>query len=119
MEQPALPENWCKRIFARLTMVYGRDFLSRWEGQDLGEVMADWSKELAGMQNAPHAIAYALENMDPNKPPNVLQFKALCHRAPSPPPPLALSRPDPTPEDKERVRKMLAEVRAKITGASA
>lgn len=118
MDHAAFPENWCKRIFAKLTMTYGRDFLSRWEGQDLGEVMADWSKELAGMQYAPHAIAYALENIDPAKPPNVLQFKALCHRAPSPLPPLALARPDPTPGDKERVRKLLAAARRNITGAA-
>ena len=81
----SLPNNWVDRIFAKLTLVYGTDFTRRWEGLDVDDVKADWARELAMYQQAPAAIAYALENLPENKPPNVLQFRALCRAAPNRP----------------------------------
>ena len=96
MSNVQLPASWVEKIFQKLALVYGRDFLSRWEGQNLAEVQADWAHELAGFVNAPHAIKYALENL-PEKPPTVLQFRAVCRLAPVP---TALRLPEPslTPE---------------------
>lgn len=62
-------------------MRYGRDFLGRYEGQDLQAVKADWAEELAGLQNRPGAIKYAL-GLSVAKPPNVIEFRELCARAP-------------------------------------
>lgn len=76
-----LPSEWVDVIFTKLTMRHGRDFLSRYEGLDLTAVKADWSDELAGLQNRPDAIKYALE-LSVAKPPNVIEFRELCARAP-------------------------------------
>lgn len=92
----SLPDPWVERIFAKLALVYGRDFLSRWEGQDLKVVKADWGHELRCFQQSPKAIAYGLSALDPAKPPTVLQFREACLRAPQyAPPALPAPKADP------------------------
>jgi hypothetical protein len=79
----SLPMPWVERIFTKLTMVYGRDFLGRWEGLDISEVKADWAHELSGFKDHAESIAYALKNLpDSGKPPTVLEFRAMCRKAP-------------------------------------
>ena len=91
----SLPIEWVQKIFSKLTLAYGRDFLGRWEGIDLAEVHADWSHELAGFEQHPEAIAYALANL-PAKPPTVIEFRAIARLAPPPPAPrLEAPRADP------------------------
>ncbi len=68
-------------IFSKLSMTYGRDFLSRYEGQDMHAVKADWADKLAGLQHRPEAIKHALDTQGA-KPPNVIEFKEACNRAP-------------------------------------
>lgn len=75
------PASLVEMIFAKCALVYGRDFLSRWEGLPLAEVKADWERELGGWLNRPHAVRHALENL-PERPPHVLTFRAMCERAP-------------------------------------
>lgn len=70
------------RIFERLTMTYGRDFSSKWEGIDQNAVKSSWAHELDGYGGALHMIGWALENL-PEKPPNAIQFRALCRLAPT------------------------------------
>lgn len=78
-----LPMPWVDKIFTKLTVIYGKDFLSRWEGLNIEEVKADWAKELGGFFNHPESISYALKNMpDAGKPPTVLEFRAICRKAP-------------------------------------
>ena len=79
----SLPAAWTDKIFAKLTLAYGRDFLGRWEGVDLCDVKTDWSHELSGFDAHPEAIAYALANLPP-KAPTVLEFRAIARRAPQP-----------------------------------
>lgn len=69
-------------VFSKLTVRYGRDFLSRYEGQDLAVVKADWADEMAGLQHRPEAIKYALDHPTA-KPPNVVEFIEACRRAPT------------------------------------
>lgn len=78
----SLPATWVDRIFERLTLVYGHQFLGRWSGLDLDAVKADWGRELSAYQQAPQALSYALDNLPAGEPPNVLQFRALCSRRP-------------------------------------
>ena len=81
MTQPlSLP--WVEKIFKKLTLVYGRDFMSRWEGQEINDVIDDWAHELSGFDKWPEAIGWALQNLPAGKPPTVLEFRAICHRAP-------------------------------------
>jgi len=44
-------------------------------------VKADWAEELSGLQDRPGAIKYAL-GLQVAKPPNVIEFKEMCSRAP-------------------------------------
>ena len=81
----SLPALWVNKIFEKLTLVYGHDFLRRWEGLDMRSVKADWAEELSGLHVNPDAIAHGLAHLPPGQPPTVLQFRALC-----------ISRPDPS-----------------------
>lgn len=75
------PLTLIDQVFGKLTVRYGRDFLSRWEGLDISLVKADWAEELHGLSTA--SMLYALEHLDPAKPPTVGQFRDLCLRGPS------------------------------------
>ena len=68
----ALPLAWVEKVFRKLTVVYGRDFMARWEGQEINDVIEDWAEELAGFVNWPEAIAWALKNLPDSKPPTGL-----------------------------------------------
>ena len=110
----SLPDPWVERIFAKLSLVYGRDFLSRWEGQNLASVKADWSHELRGFQQAPNAIRHALETLDCAKAPTVLQFRDACLKAPQYAPP-ALPAPKANPEVVAKVLGAMAKPSARST----
>lgn len=92
----SLPSPWVDKIFLKLTLVYGRDFVARWEGLDLAEVKADWAHELDGFDAWPEAISYALKSLPPGKPPTVLEFRELARKAPRKQP-LALPEPAADP----------------------
>jgi hypothetical protein len=80
----SLPEAWVDRIFERLTVVYGHQFLARWDGLELTEVKANWAYELRGFAQNPSALWYGLEHLPAAKPPTVLEFRpatARRHRA--------------------------------------
>lgn len=80
----SLPEKWIDVIFTKLTLIYGRDFLSRWEGVNIADVKADWAHELGGLEHNPQAVAHALEHLPPSRPPTVLEFRDLARKAPKP-----------------------------------
>lgn len=101
-------------VFTKLSLVYGRDFLSRWEGLELNDVKSDWAHELSGFERNPGAIKYALQNL-PSKAPHVLEFRSICQRAPEPAPAALLDRPKANPEV---VKAALAQARAALTKAA-
>lgn len=105
----SLPDAWVDRIFDKLALVYGHQFLSRWDGLDLARVKADWGHELRRFQQNAAAITHGLENLPADRPPTVLQFRDLCagHRGPAP----ALPH-NPAPADPKRVAAELARLRA-------
>lgn len=96
-----LPLEWVDRIFSKLTARYGRDFLSQWEGVEIGLVKADWAEELSGLQSRPDAIKHALEHCGVKPPKNVIEFKEACNRAPVRPL-LAIAAPVANPDVIER-----------------
>ena len=110
-----LPLAWVEKVFRKLTVVYGRDFMTRWEGQEINDVIEDWAEELAGFVNWPEAIAWALKNLPDSKPPTVLEFRALCFKAPKPER-LALSEPAADPAFAKQV---LGQVSRKPAGVNA
>jgi hypothetical protein len=78
----SLPTPWIDRIFAKLTLTYGQQFLRRWQDIDLNDVKSDWGHELAGFAQHPRAIAWALQHLPIDRPPTVLEFRALARKAP-------------------------------------
>lgn len=87
---------WVEKIFQKLTLTFGRDFTSRWEGIPLEEVKADWAHELARLQDTPNAIAYGLAHIVKGKPPTAHDFRAACllYNAPM----VALESPPANPD---------------------
>lgn len=78
----SLPIEWIEKIFKKLTVTYGRDFLGRYEGIPIADIKTDWSHELGGFQAHPEAIRHALQNLNPSKPPTVYEFRNVCAAAP-------------------------------------
>lgn len=114
----SLPIAWVEKIFTKLTLIYGRDFVARWEGLSIADVKTDWGHELAGFAEHPEAIAYALQNMPLGKPPTVLEFRAIARKAPMPERKL-LPEPQADPERLKRELSKLGETRAKSVETAA
>lgn len=106
----SLPKAWIDEIFTRLTVRYGRTFMSRWDGVDIELVKADWAKELAGFANWPEAIAYAFDHLDSERPPTATMFRQVATKAPR----VERERLEAPKADPERVQAELA----KLTHAS-
>lgn len=108
--------RFVEKIFARLLVRYGAAWNRMWEGVEPDAVKADWERVLSGVNGA--AIMFALEHLPADRPPTAGQFRALCI---SPPPVWRPSLPPPpqTPEQKERVRELLAKAKAAILGKGA
>jgi hypothetical protein len=106
----SLPESWIDKIFTKLQLTYGRTFSSQYEGLDPLAVKADWAHELSGFEKHPEAIAYGLKHLPMDRPPNVLQFRALCRKLP---PPEFKALPAPK-ADQEKVRAMLDGLRERM-----
>lgn len=102
----SLPANWVDRIFDKLTLTYGQSFLRRWQDIDLNAVKSDWAHELAGFAQHPRAIAWALQNLPTEKPPTVLEFRALARRVPAE----EVPRIEHAPASPERVAAELAKL---------
>jgi hypothetical protein len=102
---------WVDRIFTKLTLVYGRPFMARYEGIDTAAVKDDWAHELASFTTWPEALAYALSNLPPDRPPTVLEFRAIARRAPQKAGPIMLP---PPPADRVAASRQLAELLAQI-----
>jgi len=92
----SLPLPALDRLFIRLQATYGRDFMSRYEGVDINAVKTSWAHELSGYSKNMMPLAWALENL-PERCPNVIEFRALCRRAPAAEVP-ALPEPKADPE---------------------
>ena len=101
----SLPLPVIDRLFARLNATYGRDFMGRYEGLDSAAVKTSWGHELGGYEKNLKPLAWALENL-PERCPNVIEFRALCRRAPASELP---ALPEPK-ADKARVAAELAKL---------
>ena len=113
----SVPIEWIDRIFEKLTIVYGRDFMDRWRGLSIADVKTDWAHELAGFERWPEAIKFGLQNMPSDKPPTVLQFRDICRKAPAKELP-KLPEPKADPDRLNKAIAQLGEVRAKAVATS-
>ena len=100
-----LPADVVDQLMRRLVATYGRRFWAQWEGVEPADVKAIWARELAGYIDRPEVFAWAFENL-PEQPPNAIEFRNLCRRAPARP---VQVLPE-APADPERVRAELAKL---------
>lgn len=68
-------------LFSQLTMAYGTRFRDQWAGQPAEGVKRLWRRELASMPT--YRVRWAARNLPPDFPPNAMQFRALCAKAPA------------------------------------
>lgn len=80
----SLPAAWVDKIFEKMTLTYGRDFLGRWEGLDENTVKSDWAHELSSLFQNPSCIAYTLQHL-PERPPTVIEFRKIARGMPDAP----------------------------------
>ena len=71
--------NRIESLFAKLAVVYGSEWVRKWEGVDMTLVKGDWDAVLAGLTT--DQIVYGLSKL-PERPPNAIQFRELCRHAP-------------------------------------
>jgi hypothetical protein len=76
-----LPVRVIDRLFERLLATYGAQWQALWAGVPIADVKSLWAAELAVFSERLEAIGWALERL-PERPPNLVQFKALCRDAP-------------------------------------
>lgn len=92
-------------IFNRMVVRYGAAWAAKWAGVNDADVRADWGNELARVSR--YAILYALGYLPETFPPTVVEFRAICLRAP-PPPTVRLDAPKADPA---RARAELAKMK--------
>lgn len=102
-----LPASWVDHLFAKLGVRYGAAFMRQWPDTDPDLVKADWAEVLDGVRG--ESISYALRYL-PEKPPNAIQFRDICRRAPEPEV-QRLAAPAPK-ADPERVKAIMARLGA-------
>lgn len=98
-----LPAAWVDELFRRLSLHYGAPFLARYAGIEAEKVRDDWARQLAGFARWPAAIAYALDHLDPQSPPNAAMFRMIALRCPTPPPEPPQIEAPRQPADPQRV----------------
>ncbi len=76
----SLPLPWIEKIFLKMSLTFGKNFLQTWEGIPIEDVKNDWAYELRGFIKSPAALAYGLSICVEGKPPTVAEFRAACAR---------------------------------------
>ena len=109
---PMLPKEVIDRIFARLQVAYVAAWVRAMEGLVIEKVKDDWQRRLAFVTSSAQ-VAWALDNLPKDWPPNAMQFAALCRSAPRPEKQLAIEE-DYKPQP-ERVAEVMA--KAPIAGS--
>ena len=77
-----LPASWIDHLFAKLSVRYGAAFMRQYTDLDPALVKADWSDLLGGCDGP--SLGYALRYLPTDRPPNAMQFRDICRRAPVP-----------------------------------
>lgn len=100
-----LSQKYVDRIFARLLVRYGIQWIRMWDGIDEAAVKSDWAQVL---DNIPEfRLRHALDNLPSDRPPNAAQFRALCIGAREVAAPPRLSAPALNPQ---RVVELVARI---------
>lgn len=102
----SMPASWVESLFSRLAIRYGAVFIRQYASMDADAVKADWAQVLDGFSR--EAVKHAIDNLPHEKPPNAMQFRAICSQW-SEPKRQALSAPTsaPTAEVLQRASQIL------------
>lgn len=76
----SLPAAWVDHLFAKLATRYGAAFSAMYRDTDPAVVKADWAEVLTGLDG--DSIGYGLRYLPTDRPPNAMQFRDACRRAP-------------------------------------
>jgi type IV secretory pathway VirB10-like protein len=101
--------DWIEALHARLVATYGARFMAGYGEMPPELIRASWSEALDGMTSGD--IAYALQHLDPDYPPNVLQFRRLAQARPRYAP-RALEAPKADPARVREALDRMAQVQA-------
>ena len=104
-------EKIMDRLFSALTLRYGASFLRQWPDVATDAIKADWVDVLGGFLGKLDSMRHALDNLPADKPPNAMQFRDACARAPVPP----LKQLPSPPANPELVAKAMAGMLKKAT----
>jgi hypothetical protein len=105
------------RLFERLELSYGGEWVRKWEKSPIEDVKSMWAHELSHYANNLQAIAWALENL-PERCPNVIEFRNLCRNAPAPEAP-RLPEPKAAPARVAAELSKLGEIKKKVLSSPA
>jgi hypothetical protein len=74
----ALPSAWIDRLFQRFALMYGNQWLAKWQGFDIAEVKGAWAADLAFA--SAEQIRRALDHCKGHNPhpPSCPEFVGLC-----------------------------------------
>lgn len=72
-----LDESVIEKLLSKLALTYGVRFNDQYVGMDSDMVRRNWAKELGDVSR--EGIDYAFANLPDKYPPNVLEFRKLCH----------------------------------------
>ena len=92
-------------LWNKMLVVYGQEWTRKFDGMPLDEVKGAWADELRGY--SVEQIKYGLSMLG-ERPPNLIQFKDLCKKAPTYfDSPQLTYRPTPSPEKLAAFRKIM------------
>lgn len=109
-------EEAVDRIFRRLAATYGAAWDRSMGSAPMDDVKRVWVEDLAGFAHQLGLVAWALENL-PERVPNVIEFRALCRRAPLHDAP-RLTEPQANPERIQVELDRLRDLRKKAGASS-
>ncbi|KPF66096.1 hypothetical protein IP84_16925 [beta proteobacterium AAP99] len=75
-----LPNEWTKRILAKLHLTYGERFARLYANVQPQMLEDDWSETLGGFCDNAEAIKYGLANLPIDAAPTALQFREICRQ---------------------------------------
>lgn len=103
-------------VLSRLARTYAAEFAAKFEAVAPVDLRSTWCQELSGFTHELDAIAWAERHL-PERCPNAVQFRNLCHQAPrvGPAAPMTGSKDPvrgPTQAERDQLRELRDSIRA-------
>lgn len=96
-------------IFTRMSAIYGNDFARKWDGIDPQIIRSEWKQTLGKFLCYKPSMDYALQHINPERPPSSLQFYKACQGGPAIPNPDAKQIGFQAPKYSEQAKRQAIE----------